>query len=238
MPNNIERPRRAQHIVAVGLLVAVFVLLARAVLYIPMHDTGVASSIQDNLQISGVLNPVTAVLLNFRGYDTLLEIAVLVLAIIGVLSLQREGMLASGRLAPFADPALSLLTRILVPMMILIAGYLLWAGEKAPGGAFQAGSILGAAGVLVTLSGHVRPGWLSPAIVKIIIAVGFVVFLVAAIIPMFFDKNLLEYPLHLAKPLIILIETWLTFSIGMILVTMFISSAAPITDDYVRGDAT
>lgn len=236
MPDNIERPTRAQHLIAVGLLGTVFLLLARAVLSIPMAETGVSAAIQDNIDVSGVINPVTAVLLNFRAWDTLLEIAVLVLAIIGVLSLLRDGVLVSARMAPKADPVLSLLTRILVPLMILVAGYLLWAGEKAPGGAFQAGSILGAAGVLISLSGHVRPGWLSPLIVKVIIAVGFVVFLVAAVIPMFFDKNLLEYPLNLAKTLIIVIETWLTLSIGMILVTMFLSSAAPLRDEFDGSD--
>ena len=35
---------------------------------------------------SGVEHPVTAVLLNFRGYDTLLEVAVLLLALLGVLT--------------------------------------------------------------------------------------------------------------------------------------------------------
>lgn len=33
---------------------------------------------------SGVSNPVTAVLLNFRSYDTLLELAVLLAAILGI----------------------------------------------------------------------------------------------------------------------------------------------------------
>jgi hypothetical protein len=36
---------------------------------------------------SGVSNPVTAVLLNFRGYDTLLELAVLLAALLGILAL-------------------------------------------------------------------------------------------------------------------------------------------------------
>ena len=42
--------------------------------------------VASNMAISGVENPVTAVLLNFRGYDTLLEIGVLLLAALGVFS--------------------------------------------------------------------------------------------------------------------------------------------------------
>ena len=36
------------------------------------------------LDVSGVSHPVTAVLLNFRGYDTLLELVVLLIALAGV----------------------------------------------------------------------------------------------------------------------------------------------------------
>ena len=39
------------------------------------------------METSGVRNPVTAVLLNFRGYDTLLEMGVLLVALLGVWSL-------------------------------------------------------------------------------------------------------------------------------------------------------
>ena len=53
---------------------------------------------------------------------------------------------------------LDTLTRLLVPVLILVAAYLLWVGAHAPGGAFQAGSVLGAAGVLLLLS-----GWRLPA---------------------------------------------------------------------------
>ncbi len=48
---------------------------------------------------SGVTHPVTAVLLNFRGYDTLLEVAVLLIALVGTWSL-RLGPAARGRDRP------------------------------------------------------------------------------------------------------------------------------------------
>lgn len=217
---------RCHKVLVIVLLAGLWVFLARGVLDIPLDQVGVAQRIQEKLAVSGVMNPVTAVLLNFRGYDTLLEIAVLVLAMIGILALQRDQALAPVRVAKSADPVLALMIRLVVPFMFLIAGYLLWAGEKAPGGAFQAGSVLGAAGVLMALSGHVRPAWLSSAVIKASIAAGFVVFIIAAILPMLFGKNLLEYPEGYAKTLIIVIETWLTLSIGVMLVNMFLSSAA------------
>ena len=42
---------------------------------------------EDALAQSGTENPITAVLLNFRGYDTLLEMAVLTSALMGVWAL-------------------------------------------------------------------------------------------------------------------------------------------------------
>ena len=46
-----------------------------------------ADDVHANLEISGVSNPVTAVLLNFRAYDTLLELTVLLAAMLGILAL-------------------------------------------------------------------------------------------------------------------------------------------------------
>lgn len=217
----------ASRLVAAGLCTAILAMLVRSVLAIPQDERGLAPVIVRNLEQSGVKNVVTAVLLDFRGYDTLLEIAVLVLAAIGVLSLRREIAGIWAPLAPAADPVLSSMTRLLVPLMVLTSGYLLWAGEHAPGGAFQAGAVLGAAGVLLSLSGYARPGWVTRLALRMAIAVGFIVFLLIALAPMLFGGALLDYPEGLAKPLMIVIESWLTFSIGAILVSLFISSATP-----------
>ncbi len=223
----LKRPGNLRSVVVGALCTAIFVTLARGVLAIPETEAGLAPLIDANLKASGVKSAVTAVLLNFRGYDTLLEIAVLMLATIGVLSLRKETAGIWAPLAPAADPVLSGMTRILVPLMVLTSGYLLWAGEHAPGGAFQAGAILGAAGVLLSLSGYARPGWVTRVALRVAIAVGFMVFLVVALLPMVMGGTLLQYPEGIEKPLMLVIESWLTFSIGVILVSLFISSATP-----------
>lgn len=228
----------ALHVTTAGLSIALFVLLARGVLAIPEAEQGVAPLIAANMAESGVKNAVTAVLLNFRAYDTFLEIGVLVLATIGVLALRTEPVAASGSIGPTADPVLSAMTRILVPLMVLTAGYLLWAGEHAPGGAFQAGSIIGAAGILLALSGYARPGWATKVALRVAIVIGFLVFLFCGLAPMLFGGQFLEYPPGLAKTLIVVIESWLTFSIGVILISMFISSATPHRHDAEEGDSS
>jgi multisubunit Na+/H+ antiporter MnhB subunit len=221
-----ELGRRAR--VLVGMLVAaLFALIVRGVLAVPETEAGLAPLISENLARSGVKNAVTAVLLNFRGYDTLLEIAVLMLATIGVLSLRTSVAGIWAPLSPVADPVLSTMTRLLVPLMVLTSGYLLWAGEHAPGGAFQAGAVLGSAGVLLSLSGYARPGWVTRVALRVAIAVGFIVFLAIALVPLFLGGTLLEYPEGMEKTLMLVIESWLTFSIGVILVSLFIASATP-----------
>ena len=226
--SDTPRHRWRLHEVAIAVMcAAMFIFLARGVLAIPETEAGLAPLIAANIEQSGVKSPVTAVLLNFRGYDTLLEIAVLMLATIGVLSLRKETAGIWAPLAPAADPVLSGMTRVLVPLMVLSSGYLLWAGERAPGGAFQAGAILGAAGVLLALSGYARPGWVTRVALRVAIAIGFIVFLLVALVPMVMGGALLQYPEGIEKPLMLLVESWLTFSIGVILVSLFISSATP-----------
>lgn len=237
MPEATQWTSPGSRLATGGLSVALFAFLARAVLAIPESDPGLAPLIEANLDQSGVHSLVTAVLLNFRGYDTLLEIAVLLLATIGVLSLRTVDPGSRERLAPKADPVLSAMTRVLVPLMLLASGYLLWAGEHAPGGAFQAGSILGASGVLLALSGYARPGWVTQFGLRFTIAIGFITFLLIAIAPLLLGGNLLEYPPGLAKLLMLVIETWLTLSIGVILASLFISSATPDSGNREARDA-
>ncbi len=58
--------------------------LVYIVLTLPQNTPGLAILVAENLKTTGVTNPVTAVLLNYRGYDTLLELTVLLVPLIGV----------------------------------------------------------------------------------------------------------------------------------------------------------
>ena len=128
---------------------AVFSALVWAVLSLPAEPAGLRQEVFDSLHRSCVANPVTAVLLNFRGYDTLLEIAVLLLAIVAVWSLR---FVPGSRFAQPGGPLLTELLRFVLPMLLLTGGYQLWIGAFAPGGAFQGGALLGGA-IVLALSG-------------------------------------------------------------------------------------
>jgi multisubunit Na+/H+ antiporter MnhB subunit len=105
--------------------------------------------------------------------------------------------------------------------MILMAGYLLWAGAHRPGGAFQAGAVLAGAGVLLHLAG-LLPAWASPGfLLRLGLGGGFLVFLVVTA-GLLGEGALLHYPPQHAGSLILLIEASLTVSLGLILAGLFL----------------
>ncbi|MCG6985020.1 MAG: MnhB domain-containing protein [Thiocapsa sp.] len=174
---------------------------------------------------SGVTNPVTAVLLNFRAYDTLLELAVLLAAILGIW--------AVGKASPGFLPAgavLRALVGLIVPLLIIAGGYMLWVGGHAPGGAFQAGALLGAAGVTLRLAGYPAAGLPPEALLRVTIGLGVLIFTLCGVALMALGYGFLTYPLDLAKWLILVIETAATLSIGATLAAAYLGGRADPTD--------
>ena len=192
--------------------------LAYVVLSLPLVGNGLKEAVAEQLALSGVRHPVTAVLLNFRGYDTLLEMGVLLLALLGVWSL--GGIPEQRESSP--GPVLDMLSRLLVPVLILVAGYLLWVGAYAPGGAFQAGSVLGAAGVLLLLAGWRLGVRFAGLPLRITLVTGLGVFVVVGVTMILVGGRLLEYPPLFAGVLILLIEAAATLSIGITLAALFL----------------
>lgn len=197
--------------------------LVAAVLELPAPHPVLPEAVAAHMAVSGVEHPVTAVLLNFRGYDTLLEVAVLLLALLGRLAAGPGEGVAPAALP--AGPVLQTLARLAVPLMILMAGYLLWAGAHRPGGAFQAGAVLAGAAVLLHLAG-LLPAWASPGLLlRLGLAGGLLVFLAVAA-ALLGQGALLRYPADHAGTLILLIEASLTISLGLILAGLFLVLAA------------
>lgn len=200
---------------------AIGIAVGIAMLQLPAPSVHLAEQVDAKLRASGVTHAVTAVLLNFRGYDTLLEIAVLLLALLGVLSTGTEEKAAGRRPSGAPQAVLQSMTRLLAPLMVMVAGYLLWAGTHRPGGAFQAGAVLAACAVLMHLSG-LLPGWPAPdRLLRAGLVCGFVVFLAIAAIPLSYGA-LLEYPVAYAGALMMAIEAGLTLSLGLVLSGLFL----------------
>jgi multisubunit Na+/H+ antiporter MnhB subunit len=208
----------ALHLAPLLLLLVLAGGLGYAVLSLPDQAVGLSDRVSANMEASGVSNQVTAVLLNFRGYDTLLELGVLLVALLGVWSLGT----ASVQRRADPEPVLSFLVGVLVPMMILMAGYLLWAGANAPGGAFQAGAVLAGSGILLLLSSKRLPDRLTGLPLRLVLVLGLGIFVAVGMAVFSAGGMFLQYPPDLAGGLILFIEAAATLSIGVTLAALFL----------------
>lgn len=219
---------------------AVFVLLMlggvlAALLQLPASASQLIAVTQAGLGSSGVSHPVTAVLLNFRSWDTLLELVVLLLALLG-----------ARQVAPEVKPAtswpLSLSwSRLLAPMVILLAGYLLWAGASEPGGAFQAGALLAAGAVVLRLNQQLS--WLSWSNfwIRLLIVSGVLVFVLTALVAILLtpgnaDVVWLRWPPHLAAGIILLVELFATVAIALTLTLLVAGEPASTGAEHGGGE--
>jgi multisubunit Na+/H+ antiporter MnhB subunit len=218
--NKVERVRQTalprKVITALGVM-AMTGILVWTVWTLPPSSDRMQVLVTANLPISGVENPVTAVLLNFRGYDTLLEIGVLLLAAVGVMSLAPTAV-SSPETAP---RRIQIVLLRLLPFMVIVSAYLLWIGKYAPGGAFQAGAVLAAGGVLLVTSA-VRLNHIAIKSIPVGLSIGLLTFLVVALATMIGGGNFLQYPLPWAGALILIIEAAATISIAVILTILYL----------------
>jgi multisubunit Na+/H+ antiporter MnhB subunit len=207
-----------QRVIAAGLATLLAAALAAAVLSLPTEPRGLAATVADRLHESEVSNPVTGVLLAFRAYDTALEVAVLLLAAMGVFALRRRHDLRDVAALPPGGVVLRWMVRLLVPLLILAGGYLLWRGTHAPGGAFQAGALWAAAAVLLRVAGHpglaVTRGWA----LRVGLAAGLLGFGLAAVLP---GTPPLGYPPGWSATVITAIEVGVTASVAASLAVFF-----------------
>lgn len=198
--------------VSSGLIVLVLVL--------PEPAPGQTGAALESLPQTGVGNPVTAVLLAYRAFDTLLETVVVLLALVGVWSLARDedwsGRPAFGYTVERGG-ALVLLARVLLPLGVVFGAYLMWTGADHPGGKFQGGAVLAAMGILGWIAGMGQPPAIGSAGLRMIIVAGPAIFLAAGVGGMVFPGTFLAWPEGFAKPVILVIELALLPSLAVIL---------------------
>ncbi|MDZ7779648.1 MAG: hydrogen gas-evolving membrane-bound hydrogenase subunit E [Gemmatimonadota bacterium] len=207
---------------------------------IPAREAVLAEAVNTSLPRTGLSNPVTAVLLSFRAYDTLFEVAVLVLATVTVWSLDREHTPFHQTPGPRGDPVLEGLTSLVVPVAGVTAVYLVWAGTHAAGGAFQGGALLAGIGVLLAASGVIRPGAFGAPVIRVLGLMGLALFIGVGVVFMPWTGSLLTYPEGWDYAITLAVEGTLALSVAVILVELFLDvPAAPEADPrFDRVDPT
>lgn len=197
------------------LIACVAAVLEAALFYLPDPAVGLEPMVAARLREAGVEHPVTAVLLDYRGYDTLLEAAVLVEAVVVVAIRVRS---RPARAARDTGP-LGVLVRLFVPAIVLVAGYLLWRGTNGPGGAFPAAAVIAGAGILMVAGGMLRIPATGSVFARLVLVAGPAVFILIADLPLAAGDHLLEYPRTGAGMLIAVIELGLVCSIALVLLS-------------------
>jgi multisubunit Na+/H+ antiporter MnhB subunit len=194
-------------------------LVALAVLALDPAGAGLSEAVNTRLDIAGAANPVTAVLLNFRAFDTLLETMVLLVALVGVWSLADDrhwGGLPGLRQHARHDGVLASFGRFLPPVGLLVGVYLVWVGASQPGGAFQGGTVLAAVALLVVMAALRPPPPVSSLRLRLALVAGPVVFLAIGALGLL-GGHFLGLPVAFASMLIAVIEAALALSIAVTL---------------------
>jgi multisubunit Na+/H+ antiporter MnhB subunit len=221
MQSRADRPLLPAPLVFLLCLMLGSGLAALMVVLLPPPDTtaAIATAAASEHRLG---NPVTAVLLDFRGYDTLLEMVVLLLAYLGVCILVGSRPLADlnparAVHAPMLDPLLGVAT----PVLLMTALYLYYAGSDHPGGAFQAGALLGALGVLHRLTGRLVTAERTSRLTQAMLIAGLGTFAAVACAALLWAPVPLVYPERGGYALILAIEFLLMVSIAVTLVLLF-----------------
>ncbi|MGF6508153.1 Na(+)/H(+) antiporter subunit B [Paraburkholderia sp. 32] len=176
----------------------------------------------------GAPNIVTGILITFRGFDTLGEVAVLfmVAASVGVLLKEESNATsaaAADKSAPARRPAGEIVhtgKQVLLPMILTFGGYVIVNGHLSAGGGFQGGAIVASAVMLMLLA---RPrSTLNVALLSVVESLAGVIYVCIGILGLvlaggFLDPRFLprgEFGAFFSAGAIPLISTLLGVKVG------------------------
>ncbi|MFT5170376.1 MAG: multicomponent Na+:H+ antiporter subunit B [Candidatus Marinamargulisbacteria bacterium] len=155
--------------------------------------------IEHTLHDTNVPNIVTAVLADYRGFDTMFETCVVFVACLGIVAMLRRKPKKGAKTAPYDHSADSLIVqtacRFMVPLIQLFALYVVAHGHHSPGGGFQGGVLLGASLILIGMSYDLDTvkKRISENQIMVLSAVGVLIFAGLGAICMLLGGNFLDY---------------------------------------------
>ena len=215
LTNNRHVIEKTLIVILVTLFTAFFIF---ALFNQPLHNNELQALTVTHLEQTGVTNIVTAVLLNYRAYDTFIEFAVFLCVAIAVLPYILDTPILKFKLQE--ESQVLLIAKVFIPLTIIMAGYLLWIGSTKPGGAFQAAALL--AGCLVLLSlANVQVIDFTKLGYRLLMSSGLIAFLAAMLLLYLESNTFLKLPVELAGICILAIEFFATFAIALILFLCF-----------------
>ncbi len=136
--------KRAVSLLLIGVLfLGLFVTLTDDVPFGVDKTTVAHRYIYEGVNDTGASNLVTAIVVNYRGFDTFGEVTVLFVAATGIGAvLYNRSKPVRKRSKTEASLIVRTSSKILFPMMILFGTYIFIHGHLTPGGGFQGGAII------------------------------------------------------------------------------------------------
>jgi multicomponent Na+:H+ antiporter subunit B len=203
----------------------------------PVHQHVSPWYLEKTTEYIDIPNVVTAVLASFRGYDTLGEVFVILIAGIGVLFVLSAGkdQVLSKHAQPRPDEGLrhhlipQVISRMVIPFIVLFGLYVQFHGEYGPGGGFQAGAIIAAGLILYSLiEGEPAALKLLPPRVLISMSViGAMLYGMVGVTCMLLGGTFLDYSVLAADPVvgqqagIIVIELGVGLAVTGVMLTIY-----------------
>ena len=169
----------------------------------PASASGISRHfISKTMSDTEVPNMGTAVLADYRGYDTMFETVVIFVAGIGIFAVVRtfggSGSLKVVSADTKPDLIITNTCRLLIPVIQLFALYVLAHGHSSPGGGFQGGVIMGASFILVAIAWDLNTALkrFSENMAIVCAGVGVIIYAVFGFAPLLMGEEFLNYSIN------------------------------------------
>ena len=245
MTGRSEHPSRHKPLLALAVVTVTGSLLIYATLDMPyfgsaeapIHQHVATRYINDSMQEIGVPNIVTSVLASYRAFDTFGEVVVIFTAGMGVLALlsvvRRSGYTLNNDTFDHSmheqHLILRIVTKMMIPYILLFAFYVQFHGDFGPGGGFQAGVIFAAAIFLYTMLFGMSTARrvINQSVIQILAATGVLLYGSVGVVSLLNGKKFFDYSALSADPIagqhlgILIIELGVGITVASIMIIIF-----------------
>lgn len=206
----------------------------------PVHMHLAPHFINESFSETGMPNIVTSVLASYRGFDTFGETVVIFTAGIGVLSLlsftTRYPQTRSAIAPMYQHKILRIVSKILIPPILLFALYVQFHGDYGPGGGFQAGVIFAAAIILYSMlfGLTVTRKLVDMGVVRLLAAFGVLLYGAVGVVSLLNGKSFLDYSVLANDPLdgqhygILIIELGVGITVASVMLIIYLTFASRV----------
>ena len=210
----------------------------------PIHQHVAPRYLNDSMQEIGIPNVVTSVLASYRAFDTFGEVVVIFTAGMGVFALLSMGFRTKNNVETELDKSLNasmheqhlvlrIVSKMLIPFILLFAFYVQFHGDFGPGGGFQAGVIFASAIFLYAMIFGMNTAHrvINQTFIQILAAIGVLLYGSVGIVSILNGKEFFDYSVLAGEPTagqhlgILLIELGVGITVASVMIIIFFNFA-------------